>query len=63
MVNFEYLKWEVHPTASAQPFLLAEEDVLVLAIGDGSVDIGPPGNIGADRDVAVVRRRVGRPSR
>ena len=43
VVNFQVAKLEGGATAVASPFLLAKEDVLVLAIGTGRVDVGAAG--------------------
>ena len=55
MVNLVELEGEVSPAAVAQPLLLPEEDVLVLAVGYGSIDVRAPGNVGAGGDVAVMK--------
>ncbi len=41
MIYLEYLEGEIHPAAAAQSFLLTEEDVPVLAVGDGGLDVFP----------------------
>ena len=56
VVNGEVAEGEQHLASSAQPFLLPEQYVLVLAVGDGCFDVGPPGYIGAGGDVAVMKK-------
>ena len=56
VVNLVQLEWEVSPAPGAQPFLLTEQDVLVLAVGNGSLDVCASGDVGAGGDVAVVEQ-------
>ena len=45
MVNLEYAERQLRPATVADAFLLAEGDVLVLAIGDRGVDVGAGGDV------------------
>ena len=47
VVDLEQLEWEIALAAVAQPFLLAEQDVLVLAVGNGRVNIRAAGDVRA----------------
>ena len=52
VVNFQVAKLEGGATAVASPFLLAKEDVLILAIGTGRVDVGATGGwVKDDKDL------------
>ena len=39
VIDLEDSERELRPAAVAQPLLLAEEDVLVLAVGNGRLDV------------------------
>ena len=54
VVNFQMAELEGGAAAVAAAFLLAEQDVLVLAVGDGRGYIGAAGYVGAGGDQAVV---------
>ena len=54
VVDLQDAEGELAAAAVAAAFLLAEEDVFVLAVGDGRVDVGATGNVGAGGDQAVV---------
>ena len=56
VVNGEVAELEGHPSPVAPAFLLAEEDVLVLAIRHWRVDVGAPGDVGAGRNQPVVEQ-------
>ena len=56
VIDLEDSKRELRPAAVAEALLLAEEDVLVLTVGDGRLDIRAPGDVRASGDVAVVER-------
>ena len=56
MVDLEQLEREVALAAVAEALLLAEEDVLVLAVGNGRLDVRAPGDVRAGSDVAVVEQ-------
>ena len=46
MVNVKNAEGELATTPVAPALLLAEEDVLVLAVGNRRVDVGAPGDVG-----------------
>ena len=50
VVNLEYPEWKLGLAAVAAAFLPSEEDVLVLSIVDGSVNVGTLGNVRACGD-------------
>ena len=54
VVDGEIAEGEFAAAAVAASFLLAEQDMLVLAVGHWRVDVGAPGDVGAGGDQAVV---------
>ena len=56
MVDLEDTERELAPTSVASAFLLAEQDVLVLAVGHPHVDVGTPGDVGAGNHRSVVEQ-------
>ena len=56
VIDLEDSERELRPAAVAQPLLLAEEDVLVLAVGNGRLDVRAVRDVGAGGDVAVVEQ-------
>ena len=54
VIHLEQLEGEFHLAAAATPFLLAEEDVAVLAVGAGLADVGAPGDVVAGGHQAAV---------
>ena len=56
VVNGEVAEGEHHPTAVAQALLLPVEDVLVLPVGDGSLDVRPSRNVRTGGDIAVMKQ-------
>ena len=58
VVDLKQLEREIAPAAVARPLLLAEQDVLVLAVGNGSLDVGPVRDIRAGGNVTVVEQAV-----
>ena len=47
VVHLEQLEREIALAAVAQPLLLAEQDVLVPAVGNGRLDVGAARDVGA----------------
>ena len=56
VVNLEQLEREIAFAAVAQPLLLAEQDMLVLAVGNGRLDGSTPRDVRAGGDVAVMEQ-------
>ena len=56
VVNLEKLEREVAIAAVAEALLPAEQDVLVLAVGNGRLDVGASWDVSASGDVAVVEQ-------
>ena len=56
VIDLEDSEREVSPAPSAQPFLLAEQDVLVLPVRDGGVNVGPARDVGSSGNVTVVEQ-------
>ena len=58
VVDLKQLEREIAPAAVARPLLLAEQDVLVLTVGNGHLDVGPVRDIRAGGNVTVVEQAV-----
>ena len=61
VIDLEDSERELRPAAGAEALLLAEQDVLVLAVGNGrvgngSLDVRAPGDVGTGGEVAVVEQ-------
>ena len=56
VIDLEDPERKLRPAAVAHPFLLAEQDVLVLAVGNGRLDVGAARDVRAGGDVAVVKQ-------
>ena len=56
VIDLEDSERELRPAAVAQPLLLAEENVLVLAVGNRRLDVRAAQDVGAGGDVAVVEQ-------
>ena len=56
VVNLQDAERELAAAPVAPAFLLAEQHVLVLAVGHRRIDVGAPGDIGADRHQPVVEQ-------
>ena len=56
VVDLEQLEREVALAAVAEALLLSEQDVLVLAVGNGRLDVGAARDVIAGGDVAVVEQ-------
>ena len=56
VIDLEDSERELRPAAVAEALLLAEQDVLVLAVGNEGVYVRAPGNVRAGGDVAVVEQ-------
>ena len=56
VIDLEDSERELRPAAVAEALLLAEQDVLVLAVGNGSLDVRAPGDVGTGGEVAVVEQ-------
>ena len=56
VIDLEDSEQELRPAAVAEALLLAEEDVLVLAVGNGRFDVRAARDVGAGGDVAVMKQ-------
>ena len=56
VVNGEIAELEGRPTTVAPAFLLAEQDMLVLAVRHRRVDVRAPGNVRASRHQPIVEQ-------
>ena len=56
VVHFQHAERKLTAVAVAPALLLAEEDVLVLAVRHGRVDVGAPGDGGAGHNEPVAER-------
>ena len=56
VIDLEDSEQELRPAAVAEALLLAEEDVLVLAVGNGRLDVRAARDVGAGGDVAVMKQ-------
>ncbi len=61
VVNLEDSEGELRPAVVADAFLLAEQDVLVLAVGNRGVNVRVSGYFVAGGDVAMVEQASGMP--
>ena len=55
MVYLKYLEGEVHTATCTTALLLPKEDVFVLTVVYGSVNIRAPGDVGAGSDIAMMK--------
>ena len=56
VVHLEEAEGELAPASVASALLLAEQDVLVLAVRNRRVDVGANGDVSAGRDESVVEQ-------
>ena len=56
VIDLEDSERELRPAAVAEALLLSEQDVFVLAVGNGRLDVRAARDVGAGGDVAVVEQ-------